>query len=92
MSYHYNRYIRVKWGRITVIPWYRQLLALIFGMGVMAIALLAIVEGSSMWVIGGVAGMAFLTLLLIFGVEVDYLEIGRLHIEFTGTTRNDDDE
>jgi len=74
-----------------VIPWYRQILALVFGMGVMAIALLAIAEGSSMWTIFGVAGMAFLTLLLIFGVEIEYVEVGRLRIEFTDTTREDDE-
>jgi len=75
-----------------VIPWYRQILALIFGIGVMAIALLAITEGSGMWTIAGVAGMAFLTLLLIFGVEVDFVEIGSMRIEFTETTRKEDDE
>lgn len=58
----------------------------------MAIALLAITEGSGMWTIAGVAGMAFLTLLLIFGVEVDFVEIGSMRIEFTETTRRENDD
>ena len=70
-----------------MIPWYRQFLALVFGVGVVLISVWAIDQGQGAYLIGGVAGMAFLTLLLIFGVEVDSVEIGALGlaIDFTNT-------
>jgi len=70
----------------TMIPWYRQLLALVFGLGVMLIALWGIDQGSGPVLIGSVAGMAFLSLLLIFGIEVDSITIGdKVQIDFTST-------
>lgn len=75
-------------GLIDMIPWYRQVLALVFGLGVMLIALWAIEQGNGRLLIAGVAGMAFTTLLLIFGVEVDQIEIDAigLRIDFSNTT------
>jgi len=71
-----------------MIPWYRQAIALVFGLGVMLIALWAIEQGTGTVLIGSIAGMAFLTLLLIFGVEVDRVEIDTLglSIDFSNTT------
>lgn len=70
-----------------MIPWYRQVLALIFGLGVMLIALWGIDQGSGAILIGSVAGMAFLSLLLIFGIEVDSVKIGdKVEIDFTNTS------
>ena len=69
-----------------MIPWYRQVLALIFGLGVMLIALWGIDQGQGPILIGSVAGMAFLSLLLIFGIEVDSVKIGdKVEIDFTST-------
>lgn len=79
---------RVRWRWcFPVIPWYRQVLALVFGLGVMLIALWAIENGTGRVLIMSVAGMAFLTLLLIFGVEVDSVEVGALGltVDFTNT-------
>jgi hypothetical protein len=73
-----------------VIPWYRQLLSLIFGLGVILIALWGIDQGSGMVVVLGVAGMAFITLMLLFGIEIDYIEFRGNRIEFTNTSRDDD--
>ena len=81
-----------------MIPWYRQLLALVFGVGVMIISVWAIDQGNGGILISSVAGMSFLTLLLIFGVEVDTIKIGdKVRINFTdtalpGSTRNDDSD
>jgi hypothetical protein len=71
-----------------MIPWYRQAIALVFGLGVMLIALWAIEQGSGALLIGSIAGMAFLTLLLIFGVEVDTIEVDTsgFSIDFSNTT------
>jgi hypothetical protein len=71
-----------------MIPWYRQLLGLVFGLGVMMIALWAITQGSGAYLIATVAGMAFLSLLLIFGIEVDSVEFGSFKIDFSNTTVN----
>lgn len=80
--------VRYRWCLGEMIPWYRQLLALVFGFGVILIALWAIQQGSGRLLITGVAGMAFVTLLLIFGVEVDQIKVGAigLSIDFSNTT------
>lgn len=91
--------IQYRWC-FPVIPWYRQAIALVFGVGVMLIALWAIQQGSGAWLIGSVVGMAFLTLLLIFGVEIDSIEVtDKVRIDFTNTgvsesitERRDEDE
>lgn len=77
---------------LDMIPWYRQLLALVFGLGVMLIALWGIQQGSGAWLISSVAGMAFLSLLLIFGIEVDTVEFGKVKIDFSNTTTQSDDD
>jgi len=70
-----------------MIPWYRQALALVFGLGVMLIALWGIDQGQGPFLIVSVVGMAFLSLLLIFGIEVDSIEIGdKFRIDFSSTT------
>jgi len=82
-------YCRVRWRfHLGMIPWYRSFIALVFGGGVMLIALWAIEQGSGPWMILGVAGMAFVALLLIFGVEIDTIEIDAigLSIDFSNTT------
>lgn len=74
-----------------MIPWYRQLLSLIYGLGVMLIALWALEQGDAPWVILGVVGMSMLTLTLIFGIEIDSVQIGDyVTIEFTDTGSDDD--
>lgn len=72
-----------------MIPWYRQLISLIYGLGVILIAVWALEQGQGQFVILGVVGMSMLTLLLIFGVEVSEVKVGdRVHIEFTETSKN----
>jgi threonine/homoserine efflux transporter RhtA len=72
---------------MEMIPWYRQLLSLVYGIGVMLIALWALEQGSGPWVILGVVGMSMLTLTLIFGVEIDSVQFGnKIAIEFTDTS------
>jgi hypothetical protein len=77
-----------------MIPWWRQLLSLVFGLGVMLIALYAIREGSGPVVILGTAGLSMLTLLLIFGIEVDDISIAGDYvvINFSDTTHEDGGE
>ena len=79
---------RFNWRRsLEMIPWYRQVLALVFGLGVMIIAIWGIDQGSGAMLIGSVVGMAFLSLLLIFGIEVDSIEIGdKFRIDFSSAT------
>jgi len=78
--------VRYRWT-MEMIPWYRQVLSLVYGIGVMLIALWALEQGSGPWVILGVVGMSMLTLTLIFGVEIDSVQIGnRVLIEFTDTS------
>lgn len=70
-----------------MIPWYRQVLSLLYGIGVTMIALWALEQGTGPWVILGVVGMSMLTLVLIFGVEIDSIRVGnRVFIEFTDTS------
>ncbi len=88
-------YVRYRWCLGAMIPWYRQLIALVFGLGIMLIALWAIEQQTGGLVIASVAGMAFLSLLLIFGIEVDRIQIGnKLEIDFSNTTetRQDNDD
>ena len=76
-----------------MIPWYRQLLSLIYGLGVMLIALWAIENGSGPWLILGVVGMSMLTLMLIFGVEINHVQVSLdgFDVDFTDTGNNRDD-
>jgi len=74
-----------------MIPWYRQLLSLIYGIGVMLIALWALEQGNGPYVILGVVGMSLLTLTLIFGIEIDTVSIGDyIEIDFSETTEKRD--
>jgi hypothetical protein len=65
-------------------------MATLFGVGVMAIALFAIEQGSGRMLIGSVVGMAFLTIMLIFGVEIDEIRIdfagNEIVLDFTNTS------
>jgi len=81
-----------KW-HMRMIPWHRQLISLIYGIGIIMIALWALEQGQGPYVIRGVAGMSMLTLKLIFGVEISEVHIGKVgRIEFTDTSRPDDDD
>lgn len=77
-----------------MIPWYRQLLSLIYGLGVMLIALWAIENGSGPWLILGVVGMSMLTLMLIFGVEINHVQVSLdgFDVDFTDTGGDNIDE
>lgn len=77
-----------------MIPWYRQLLSLIYGLGVMLIALWALKQGSGPWVILGVVGMSFLTLMLIFGVEINQIQVNMngFDVDFSDTGGDRGDE
>jgi len=88
MSVVQTRHCRDRWRWFSgMIPWYRQLLALVFGLGVLLIALWGIDQGNGAILIISVAGMGFMSLLLIFGIEVDSIEIGdKVKIEFSSTT------
>jgi len=81
--------INPKWN-MEMIPWHRQLISLIYGIGVIMIALWALEQGSGPYVVLGVVGMSMLTLMLIFGVEIDSITIGNVgEIEFTDTSSGD---
>jgi len=74
--------------RMKMIPWHRQLISLIYGVGVIMIALWALEQGQGRFVVLGVVGMSMLTLMLIFGVEISEVRIGNVgRIEFTDTGR-----
>jgi hypothetical protein len=73
---------QVEWRFFKVTPWYRRVLSVLFGIGVIAISLLALSQGSSMWVLGGVSIMAMASLLLIYGIEIQYIELGSSRIQF----------
>lgn len=76
-----------------MMPWYRQVLSLIYGLGVMLIALWALEQGQGPYVILGVVAMSMLTLTLIFGVEIDHVRLlDKVEIEFTDTTGSSDDD
>jgi hypothetical protein len=63
---------------------HRQLLSFVYGVAVTAIALWALNQGSSPTVIVSVVGMSMLTLMLIFGVEIDRIRVlDKVDIEFT---------
>jgi hypothetical protein len=63
---------------------HRQVLSLVYGISVTAIAVLALNQGSTPTVIVPVVGMSMLTLMLIFGVEIDRVRIlDKVDIEFT---------
>lgn len=81
---------RTRWS-MKMIPWYRQVLSLVYGIGVMLIALWALQQGSGPYVILGVVGMSMLTLMLIFGVEIDSITVlDKVNVEFTNTSNDND--
>jgi len=92
MSVYQSRFVRCEWRWLSVIPWYRQVLSLVYGIGVMVIAVYAIDQGDSRILLVGTVFMSMLTLLLLFGVEIDQLEISRegVSIDFTDTSSNDE--
>jgi len=78
---------------MEMIPWYRQVISLIYGIGVIMIALWALEQGQGPYVILGVVGMSMLTLMLIFGVEIDKIQIGKVgRVEFTNTSNTSKDD
>lgn len=94
MSVARSRYctVRYDWG-VHMIPWYRQVISLVYGLGVILIALWALEQGQGPYVILGVVGMSMLTLTLIFGVEVESVQVGdKVRIKFTPTSDDDSDE
>jgi len=77
--------INPKW-QMDMIPWHRQLISLIYGIGVIMIALWALEQGQGPYVVLGVVGMSMLT----FGVEISEVHIGNVgYIEFTDTSAGD---
>jgi len=81
---------------MDMIPWHRQVISLIYGLGVIMIALWALEQGQGPYVVLGVVGMSMLTLMLIFGVEIDSVQVGDFgRIEFTNMevdeSESDDD-
>jgi len=78
---------------VKMIPWHRQLISLIYGLGVIMIALWALEQGSGPYVVLGVVGMSMLTLMMIFGVEIESVTIGNVgEIQFTDTSEDKSDE
>lgn len=71
------------------VPWYRSAMALIFGVGVMLIAAWSIYQGEGALLISSVAAMAFTSVLLIFGVEVNQIKVsfgeGEIVLDFTNS-------
>ena len=79
---------------MQMIPWYRQVISLVYGLGVIMISLWALEQGTGPYVVLGVVAMSMLTLMLIFGIEISEIQVmDRVRIEFTDTSdRRDDDE
>lgn len=76
-----------------MIPWYRQVISLVYGIGVIMIALWALEQGTGAYVILGIVGMSMLTLSMIFGVEIQEVQIGKVgRITFSDTERGRDDD
>ena len=96
MSVAHNRFCAVKYRTgwsMQMIPWYRQVLSLVYGLGVMLIALWALQQGSGPYVILGVVGMSMLTLMLIFGVEISEIRVlDKVEITFTETGFDDEND
>lgn len=87
VQYRFNKRFAMK-----MIPWHRQVISLIYGIGVIMIALWALKQGNGPYVVLGVVGMSMLTLMMIFGVEVQEIQIGNVgQIVFSDTqdTRNE---
>ena len=81
---------RTRWS-MKMIPWYRQVISLVYGLGVILIALWALEQGTGPYVILGVVSMSMLTLMLIFGVEISEIRVmDKVQIDFTDTTTDDD--
>jgi uncharacterized membrane protein len=77
---------------MQMIPWHRQLISLIYGIGVIMIALWALEQGNGPYVVLGVVGMSMLTLMMIFGVEIETVRVGNVgEIQFTDTGHNSGD-
>ena len=71
---------------MQMIPWYRQVLSLVYGVGVMLIALWALEQGNGPYVILGIVGMSCLTLMLIFGVEINEIVLlDKVKVDFSNT-------
>jgi len=91
-----TRHCRVEWEwSFPMIPWHRQLISLVYGLGVILIALWALKQGSGgRWMILGVVGMSMLTLMLIFGVEINRVDVSLdgFSVDFTNTGREDGDD
>jgi len=92
MSVVRNRHIQIRYGGlIDMIPWYRQALAVAFGFGVILIALWSIDQGNNQYIIAGVAVSAMVTLMLLFGIEIEEIHLNiangwlELTIPFTST-------
>jgi len=78
---------------MQMIPWYRQVISLVYGLGVIMIALWALEQGTGPYVILGVVGMSMLTLMLIFGVEISEIRLlDKLEITFTDTGFSEQDK
>jgi len=94
MSVYQTKYVRCKWSWLSVIPWYRQILSLFYGFGVIVIAVYALNQGDSRILLVGTVFMSMVTLLLLFGVEIDKLEVSRqgVHIDFTDTSGGGNDD
>ena len=83
---------RTRWS-MKMIPWYRQVISLVYGLGVILIALWALEQGTGPYVILGVVAMSMLTLMLIFGIEIDEIRVlDKIQIDFTNTRDKNDDE
>ena len=83
---------RTRWS-MQMIPWYRQVISLVYGLGVIMIALWALEQGTGPYVILGVVAMSMLTLMLIFGIEIDEIRVlDKVQIDFTNTSDKNDDE
>ena len=83
---------RTRWS-MQMIPWYRQVISLVYALGVILIALWALEQGTGPYVILGVVAMSMLTLMLIFGIEIDEIRVlDKVQIDFTNTRDKNDDE
>jgi len=73
-----------------MIPWYRQVLSLILSFGIILITLFGIDQSNGMYLIGAAMAMSFLSLLLIFGVEIEEIKVETsfvtVTIPFTNTS------
>jgi len=81
MSVYQNRGVKIDWGVRLMTNTHRVIIGLVYFVIGSVISALAIQQISSGWIIGVIAMTQLLTLVLVFGVEVNEVVISRERIK-----------